>query len=84
MDDASSSANLRKEQNLGKLERELEFRIDLFSGLVKTCFNKCIDRRYKETELYIGENSCIDRCTAKYVQASNMIGQILASQRPSS
>ncbi|XP_043815348.1 mitochondrial import inner membrane translocase subunit TIM10 isoform X2 [Manihot esculenta] len=34
--------------------------------LAMGCFNKCVDKRYKEPELTMGENSCIDRCVSKY------------------
>ena len=29
-----------------------------------------VERRYKEGNLSVGENSCLDRCCAKYWQAS--------------
>ncbi|WOL14933.1 Mitochondrial import inner membrane translocase subunit TIM10 [Canna indica] len=81
--DKTSSVDLRKEQNLVTIEKEVEFRVDLYNRVVKTCFDKCIEKRYKESELYIGENSCVDRCVSKYSQVNNIIGQILASQRES-
>nr|CAD1817681.1 unnamed protein product [Ananas comosus var. bracteatus] len=54
----------------GMAEKEMEYRVDLFNRLTKICFDKCIDKRYKESELNMGENSCIDRCVSKYWQAS--------------
>ncbi|KAF3779288.1 Mitochondrial import inner membrane translocase subunit [Nymphaea thermarum] len=47
-----------KEQIIGMAEKEMEYRVDLFN-------------RYKESELNMGENSCIDRCVSKYWQAGN-------------
>ncbi|KAM7527714.1 hypothetical protein LguiB_031124 [Lonicera macranthoides] len=38
--------------------------------------------RYKDPELNMGENSCIDRCVSKYWQVTNLIGQLLGSGRP--
>ncbi|XP_031487035.1 mitochondrial import inner membrane translocase subunit TIM10 [Nymphaea colorata] len=71
-----------KEQILGMAEKEMEYRVDLFNRLTQTCFEKCIEKRYKESELNMGENSCIDRCVAKYWQVTNLIGQLLGSNRP--
>nr|ABW81100.1 ZincFl1 [Tarenaya spinosa] len=38
--------------------------------------------RYKESELNMGENSCIDRCVSKYWQVNGMIGQLLSAGKP--
>ncbi|TVU44330.1 hypothetical protein EJB05_03766, partial [Eragrostis curvula] len=50
----------------GMAEKEMEYRVDLFNRLTQTCFNKCIEKRYKESELNMGENSCIDRCVSNF------------------
>nr|XP_010931162.1 mitochondrial import inner membrane translocase subunit TIM10 isoform X1 [Elaeis guineensis]XP_010931163.1 mitochondrial import inner membrane translocase subunit TIM10 isoform X1 [Elaeis guineensis] len=63
-----SSSSYGLLQIFGMAEQEMEYRVDLFNRLTKLCFDKCIDKRYKETELNMGENSCIDRCVSKYWQ----------------
>ena len=42
--------------------------------MVASCFDKCMDRRYKDGELNVGENSCIDRCSQKYWQVRSARG----------
>ena len=32
---------------------------------------------HKEGDLTVGESACIDRCTAKYWQATGIVGQLL-------
>ncbi|KAH1263935.1 Mitochondrial import inner membrane translocase subunit TIM10 [Glycine max] len=71
-----------KEQIFGMAEKEMEYRVELFNKMTQTCFNKCVDNRYKESELNMGENSCIDRCVSKYWHVTNLIGQLLGSGRP--
>ncbi|XP_027109718.1 mitochondrial import inner membrane translocase subunit TIM10 isoform X1 [Coffea arabica] len=71
-----------KELILGMAEKEMEYRVELFNKLTHTCFNKCVEKRYKESELNMGENSCIDRCVSKYWQVTNLVGQLLGSGRP--
>ncbi|KVH94667.1 Mitochondrial import inner membrane translocase subunit Tim10/Tim12, partial [Cynara cardunculus var. scolymus] len=73
---------LDKEQIFGMAEKEMEYRVELFNKLTQTCFAKCVEKRYKESELNMGENSCIDRCVSKYWQVTNLIGQLLGSGRP--
>ncbi|KAK9140543.1 hypothetical protein Scep_010224 [Stephania cephalantha] len=81
---ASNSAppTLDKEQIMGMMEKEMEYRVEMFNKLTQTCFDKCIEKRHKESELNMGENSCIDRCVSKYWQVTNLVGQLLGSNRP--
>uniref|UniRef100_K4AFD4 Tim10-like domain-containing protein n=3 Tax=Setaria TaxID=4554 RepID=K4AFD4_SETIT len=72
--------NLEKEQMFGMAEKEMEYRVDLFNRLTQTCFDKCVEKRYKEAELNMGENSCIDRCVSKYWQVTNLVGQMLGNR----
>ncbi|CAA2997043.1 mitochondrial import inner membrane translocase subunit TIM10 [Olea europaea subsp. europaea] len=46
------------------------------------CSGFLFSKRYKDSELNIGENSCIDRCVSKYWQVTNLIGQLLGAGRP--
>ncbi|KAI4370086.1 hypothetical protein MLD38_018469 [Melastoma candidum] len=64
---------LDKEQIFGMAEKEMEYRVELFNKLTNTCFNKCVEKKYKESELNMGENSCIDRCVSKYWQVNSLI-----------
>ena len=40
----------------------------------------CTRPRYKEGDLSVGENSCIDRCSSKYWQVTGIVGQLLGAQ----
>ncbi|GER54400.1 RING/FYVE/PHD zinc finger superfamily protein [Striga asiatica] len=35
-----------KEQLLGMMEKEMEYRVDMFNKLTHTCFNKCVEHKY--------------------------------------
>lgn len=67
----------KKKQALQMASQEMEYRVDLFNRMVVTCFDKCADRKFKEGDLSVGENSCVDRCTAKYWQVTSIVGQML-------
>ncbi|XP_066393526.1 mitochondrial import inner membrane translocase subunit TIM10-like [Miscanthus floridulus] len=64
----AAPTNMQKEQKFGLVEKEMEYRVDLLNRLTHTCFDKCIEKRHKDAELNMGENSCIDRCVSKYWQ----------------
>ncbi|GLU02279.1 hypothetical protein SLE2022_195340 [Rubroshorea leprosula] len=68
-----------KEQAFVMAQSDMEYRIEMFNRLAQTCFIKCVDKRYKERELNMGENSCIDRCVSKYWQVNGLIGQMLSA-----
>ncbi|EPS58740.1 hypothetical protein M569_16074, partial [Genlisea aurea] len=53
-----------------------------FTGLIFFCCVFCYVCSYKDTELNMGENSCIDRCVSKYWQVTNLVGQLLGNGRP--
>ena len=38
------------------------------------CFQKCV-QKYGDPDLHIGEMSCIDRCTMKYLETQNRVGE---------
>ncbi|CAF1864160.1 unnamed protein product, partial [Brassica oleracea] len=87
-------AGISKEQAFSMAQTEMEYRVELFNKLAQTCFSKCVDKRYKETELNMGDNSCIDRCVSKYWQirrllcllkglfVNGMVGQLLSAGKP--
>lgn len=79
----NSKPALDKEKIIGTATSEMEYRVDLFNRLTHTCFSKCVEKRYKDGELNLGENSCIDRCVSKYWQVNNIIGHLLAYGRRS-
>nr|CCA21300.1 Mitochondrial Protein Translocase (MPT) Family puta [Albugo laibachii Nc14] len=47
---------------------EMESYADLFERLSRVCFKKC-NFKYNDGQLNVGEMSCIDRCSGKYMQA---------------
>ncbi|KAJ4903230.1 hypothetical protein Rs2_17181 [Raphanus sativus] len=75
-------AGISKEQAFSMAQTEMEYRVELFNKLAQTCFRKCVDNRYKEAELNMGDNSCIDRCVSKYWQVNGMVGQLLSVGKP--
>ncbi|VFQ79894.1 unnamed protein product [Cuscuta campestris] len=74
---SKSPSASEKEQLYVMAEREMEYRVELFNKLTHTCFKK-----YKESELNMGENSCIDRCVSKYWQVNSLVGGLLGGGRP--
>ncbi|KAF8102711.1 hypothetical protein N665_0196s0006 [Sinapis alba] len=73
---------ISKDQAFSMAQTEMEYRVELFNKLAQTCFSKCVDKRYKEADLNMGENSCIDRCVSKYWQVNGMVGQLLSAGKP--
>eukprot|EP00192_Tetraselmis_astigmatica_P023616 CAMPEP_0117663658 /NCGR_PEP_ID=MMETSP0804-20121206/8745_1 /TAXON_ID=1074897 /ORGANISM="Tetraselmis astigmatica, Strain CCMP880" /LENGTH=76 /DNA_ID=CAMNT_0005470721 /DNA_START=214 /DNA_END=444 /DNA_ORIENTATION=+ len=66
-------------KQMAAAELEMQYRVDLFNKMTATCFDKCIEKKYKDSDLSVGENSCIDRCSNKYWQVTAIIGQMMGN-----
>lgn len=44
-------------------------------------YSTTVHCRYKDGELSVGENTCIDRCSSKYWQVTGIVGQMLGAQQ---
>lgn len=71
---ASEQAKLELMQNM-----EIEMMSDLYNRMTSACHRKCIPPKYMDSELGKGENVCIDRCVAKYLDIHERIGKKLTS-----
>lgn len=50
------------------------------NSLQKSCQKKCIPTDYREGELNKGESVCLDRCTAKFLDTSMKVSEIMQQQ----
>ncbi|KAG6287809.1 hypothetical protein E4U46_003813 [Claviceps purpurea] len=68
------------EQKLAAVEGEMRMMADTYNRLQKTCQKKCISTDYREAELNKGESVCLDRCTAKFLDTSMKVSEIMQQQ----
>ncbi|KAI3378294.1 hypothetical protein SNEBB_007142 [Seison nebaliae] len=62
---------------------EVEMMKDLYERMVSSCREKCIGSSYRNSDLSKGENVCLDRCVAKYLDVHDLVGQkLVASASP--
>merc|ERR1712224_544793 len=75
----SGQPNLDPEQAMTMAKEEVLYRVDLFNSMSASCFDKCMSKPHKESDLNVGENSCVDRCVAKYWQVVSTVGALLGT-----
>ena len=73
---AVSTLPLDKEKILAA-EKEKTFLDNLQESILDGCKEKCFVKHYAEDEISKGEMCCIDRCAAKFFQASLYINENL-------
>ncbi|RPB23083.1 mitochondrial import inner membrane translocase subunit TIM10 [Terfezia boudieri ATCC MYA-4762] len=56
-------------EKLAMAEMEMDIMAHMINKLGNTCFKKCVNNDYKDTELNKGESVCLDRCVHKFVEA---------------
>uniref|UniRef100_A0A061QXJ9 Mitochondrial import inner membrane translocase subunit n=1 Tax=Tetraselmis sp. GSL018 TaxID=582737 RepID=A0A061QXJ9_9CHLO len=64
---------------MAAMEMEMEYRVELFNKMTANCYDKCVEKRYNDNDLSVGENSCLDRCCNKYWQVTAIIGQMMGN-----
>lgn len=62
-------------------EVELDVLKVLHESIIEGCRQKCLVPYYTESDLSKGESSCVDRCSSKFFQANNIIGNYLRDKR---
>ncbi|KFH41811.1 Mitochondrial import inner membrane translocase subunit-like protein [Hapsidospora chrysogenum ATCC 11550] len=68
------------EQKIAAVEGEMRMMADTYNRLQNTCQKKCIPTDYREGELNKGESVCLDRCTAKFLDTSIKVSEIMQQQ----
>lgn len=58
-------------------ELEIEMMTDMYERMTRSCQQKCITKKYKDSELSKGESVCVDRCVAKFLDIHENIGKKL-------
>ncbi|KAI9171658.1 mitochondrial import inner membrane translocase subunit TIM10 [Paramyrothecium foliicola] len=71
---------MTSEQKIASVESEMRIMADTYNRLRNQCQKKCIPTDYREGELNKGESVCLDRCTAKFLEASVKISEIMQQQ----
>ncbi|DAZ98607.1 TPA: hypothetical protein N0F65_001026 [Lagenidium giganteum] len=74
---AAAPAQPAQPSQLMMAKIEMQSYSDLFERLSRVCFHKC-KFKYNDGQLNVGEMSCIDRCSGKYMQAYTALGVKLA------
>ena len=64
-----------KEEELA-MEMHMEGTLKVFNNMSRLCFKKCIPN-FHEAELNVAEYTCIDRCSAKFMQCNEAVTKVL-------
>eukprot|EP00281_Chroomonas_sp_CCMP1168_P024228 CAMPEP_0206237514 /NCGR_PEP_ID=MMETSP0047_2-20121206/14310_1 /ASSEMBLY_ACC=CAM_ASM_000192 /TAXON_ID=195065 /ORGANISM="Chroomonas mesostigmatica_cf, Strain CCMP1168" /LENGTH=79 /DNA_ID=CAMNT_0053661963 /DNA_START=56 /DNA_END=295 /DNA_ORIENTATION=+ len=64
-------------QRLTAAKQEISAFSDMYNRMLKQCFEKCVDH-FHDSELSLGENTCLDRCVSKYTESHQKVGEVMA------
>eukprot|EP00808_Paulinella_micropora_P024381 g5447.t1 len=64
------------QEQLKAFKAQMEMEQGLFAGVSHLCAAKCITRHDK-SNLDMGEETCIDRCSVKYIEAFQVVSKLL-------
>ncbi|KAF4592040.1 mitochondrial import inner membrane translocase subunit TIM10 [Ophiocordyceps camponoti-floridani] len=77
----TGSAESNASQKVVAIESEMRLMADTYNRLQKSCQQKCVPTDYREAELNKGESVCLDRCTAKFLDTSLRVSEIMQQQQ---
>lgn len=67
-----------------ELRREIETQVravnELQTRVVSACWAKCLPKP-RDPLLTVGELSCLDRCTSKYLEAQSIVRTVLEAEK---
>lgn len=66
---------ISSEQKIAQAEAEIDMVSDMFSRLVQSCSNKCLNKDYHEADLNKGESVCLDRCVSKFFEVNVKVSE---------
>ncbi|PHH75957.1 hypothetical protein CDD80_1919 [Ophiocordyceps camponoti-rufipedis] len=75
------STDSNASQRVAAIESEMRLMADTYNRLQKSCQQKCVPTDYREAELNKGESVCLDRCTAKFLDTSLRVSEIMQQQQ---
>ncbi|KAJ1487723.1 Tim10/DDP family zinc finger protein [Baffinella frigidus] len=64
-------------QRIAAAKNEISAFSDMYNRMIKQCFEKCVDH-FHDSELSLGENTCLDRCVGKYVEGQQKVGETMS------
>mmetsp|Transcript_2637 Transcript_2637/g.3519 ORF Transcript_2637/g.3519 Transcript_2637/m.3519 type:complete len:89 (+) Transcript_2637:48-314(+) len=70
------TSNIDQQMMIMQAQAQLEGSSDFTYRMMNQCFKKCIVD-FTDAELKTGESNCIERCTTKYFEVHQMIGEKL-------
>ena len=61
------------------LDFEIGAMTEMYTKMVNVCHQKCVPRKYSDSDLPKGETVCLDRCAAKYFEFYENVGKKFAA-----
>jgi len=66
----------QQQPSLQMIRYELEGSAEMIRRMTESCVAKCLTKK-GDSELHVGELSCLDRCAVKYLQTQNTAAETM-------